>query len=175
MGEMVFFVAFGVVAVVAAAGVVAQRNVLYSGLLLILNMLCLAALYILMNAQFIGIVQIIVYAGAVMVLFIFTLMLLAGTRVELTSRVLPGQGPLAALFAVVLGVELLLLAGSAIAPQAPAPTAAELAAVGRVEAVAAALFGRYLWAFQATGLLLLIAAVGVVYLVKAGADASARR
>jgi NADH-quinone oxidoreductase subunit J len=165
MAELVFFVIVGIV------GVVAQRNVLYSGLFLILDFLCLAALYILMSAQFVGVAQIIVYAGAVMVLFLFTVMLIAGKRTEATGG-LPGQRLLAALVVIALGAELyLLLAGrlpgmAAVAGPALSPN--------NVQAVAEALFGRYLWAFEATGLLFLVALVGVVYLVRGGAGQGER-
>jgi len=170
MVEMILFILIGLVAVAAAVGVVAQRNVMYSGLLLVLNFVCLAALYILMNAQFVGIVQIIVYAGALMVLFLFTIMLLSGKRTEEAQGGLPAQGPLAALFAAVLGVEVLLLT-SGWRGAAQAGSGVNL---GSVQALAGVLFTRYLWAFEATGLLLVIAVVGVVYLVKGGPGSGAR-
>lgn len=168
MVETIFFAIFGLAAVLAAIGVVAQRNVLYSGLLLVLNMLSLAALYILMNAQFLGVAQIIVYAGAVMVLFLFTVMLVGGRPRPAAPAKLRGQGWLAAALVLALGVDLaLLLSGGVRGAVAPAVAAPE--AAGNVQAVAEALFGRYLWAFEATGLLLLVAVVGVVYLVRGGA------
>ncbi len=164
MIETVFFVVFGLAALVAAVGVIAQRNVLYSGLLLVVNMLSLAALYILMNAQFIGVVQIIVYAGAVMVLFLFTVMLVGGKRAPAPGGRLRAQGPLAALLVIILGADLFLLLAGGL--HAAVPTAN--AAAGDVGAVAEVLFTRYLWAFEATGLLVLVAVVGVVYLVRGG-------
>lgn len=173
MFELIFFIVVGLVAVVAAVGVVAQRNVLYSALCLILSFLCLAALYILMGAEFVGIVQIIVYAGAVMVLFLFTVMLLSGKRVEIAIGGLPGQAPLAALLVVVLAVELLFLLPAGL--QGLRAPAGQLSALGNVQAVAEVLFTRYLWAFEATGLLLLVALVGVVYLVKGGRASDAHR
>ncbi len=170
MFEMVLFGVIALVAVVTAVGVVAQRNVLYSGLLLVANFLCLAALYIMMNAQFVGVVQIIVYAGAVMVLFLFAVMLLSGKRTEMVAGGLPGQRFLGVLVVAVFAVEILALVGGgrwgAVAPPA--------AGIGNVQAVASVLFTRYLWAFEATGLLLLVALVGVVYLVKS-AETGARR
>jgi NADH-quinone oxidoreductase subunit J len=114
MIETVFFVVFGLLALLAAVGVVAQRNVLYSGLLLVVNMLSLAALYLLMNAQFVGIVQIIVYAGAVMVLFLFAVMIMGGQKTLAGASRLRGQGWLAALVVVILGANLwLFLRGGA--------------------------------------------------------------
>ena len=173
MVELILFVVVGLVAVLAAIGVVAQRNVLYSGLLLVLNLLCLAALYILMGAQFVGIVQIIVYAGAIMVLILFTVMLLSGKRTEMPSDGLPGQAPLAVLFILALGAELALLLSGGL--QGLGAVAGQASSLGNVQAVARLLFTRYLWAFEATGLLLLVAVVGVVYLVRGGSDSGAGR
>lgn len=172
MAELIFFAIVGVVAVVAALGVVAQRNVLYSGLFLVLNLLCLAALYILANAQFVGVAQIIVYAGAVMVLFLFTVMLVAGKRSEEGRGGLPGQRLLAALVVLTLGVELYFLLAGAL-PGLPAGTGPAWSPAN-VQAVAEALFGRYLWALEATGILFLAALVGVVYLVRGGAGQGER-
>ncbi len=175
MIEWIFFALIALVAVAAAVGVVAQRNVIYSGLLLVGNFLCLAALYILMNAQFVGVVQIIVYAGALMVLFLFAVMLLAGQRTSLGDSGLAGQRSAAVLLALVLGAELALLItrGSLAAAQAGTPL--DVALGGNVQAVAQVLFTRYLWAFEATGLLLLVAVVGVVYLIKGRPGAGAER
>lgn len=172
MVDTIFFVVLGLAAVLAAIGVIAQRNVLYSGLLLVLNMLALAALYIQMNAQFLGVAQIIVYAGAVMVLFLFTVMLVGGRPEARQGASLRGQGALAAVVVAALGVDLVLLLAGGL--RGAAPAAVGLARLGSVEELATALFGRYLWAFEATGLLLLVAVVGVVYLVRGG-TAQARR
>lgn len=166
MVELILFGIFALIAVLAAVGVVAQRNVVYSALLLVLNFLCLASLYILLNAQLVGVVQIIVYAGALMVLFLFTVMLLAGKRAELVSGGLPGQRVLAPLLVVALAVVgFLLLAGSV--PGVP-PAGEPVPQGGNVQAVAQLLFTRHLWAFEATAVLLLVAVVGVVYLVRGG-------
>jgi len=167
MVDTIFFLVFGLAAVLAAIGVVAQRNVLYSGLLLVLNMLALAALYILMNAQFLGAAQIIIYAGAVMVLFLFTVMLVGGRSEQASGAKLRGQGLLAAVLVVALAADLALLLAGGL--RSAVPAAADPAQLGTVKAVGEALFGRYLWAFEATALLLLVAVVGVVYLVRADA------
>ncbi|MDI7276233.1 MAG: NADH-quinone oxidoreductase subunit J [Anaerolineae bacterium] len=173
MFELILFVLFALVALAAAIGVVAQRNVLYSALLLVLNFLCLAALYVLMNAQFVAVAQIIVYAGAVMVLFLFTVMLLPGKRIEVASRRLAGQGPLAVLLVAVLGGVLLLLLGGSLA--ASGRPASATAGVGNVQALAQVLFTRYVWTFEATGVLLLVAVAGVVHLLRGGPRPGAPR
>lgn len=171
MIETVFFVVFGLLALLAAVGVVAQRNVLYSGLLLVVNMLSLAALYLLMNAQFVGIVQIIVYAGAVMVLFLFAVMIMGGQKARAGASRLRGQGWLAALVVVILGANLWLFLRGGL----PGAALEISAAAADVQALAEVLFSRYLWAVEATSLLLLVAVVGVVYLVRGGVVSSARR
>ena len=169
MIDTIFFVVFGLAALLAAVGVVAQRNVLYSALLLVVNMLSLAALYFLMNAQFVGVVQIIVYAGAVMVLFLFTVMLVGGRGMAALGSKLRAQPALAALLAVVLGADLLLLIGGSVSATVPAgAVGGDMRVLGDVGALAEVLFTRYLWAFEATALLLLVAVVGVVYLVRGG-------
>ncbi len=168
MVETIFFVVFGLVALLAAIGVVAQRSVLYSGLLLVVNMLSLAALYVLMNAQFVGVAQIIVYAGSVMVLFLFTVMLIGGKGTAESAGRLRAQGPLAALLVIVLAVDLFLLVAGGLSATAPAINEA----AADVGALAEVLFSRYLWALEATGLLLLVAVVGVVYLVRGGSVAT---
>lgn len=172
MVELILFFVFGLVAVLAAVGVIAQRNVLYSSLLLVLNFLCLAALYILMNAQFVGVVQIIVYAGALMVLFLCAVMLLSGKRSEIVTGGLPGQRALAALFVVVLAVEMIVLFGGL---RIGGTSAGQPAALGSVQALADLLFTRYLWAFEASGLLLLVAVIGVVHLFKGGSGPDVQR
>lgn len=173
MFELILFAVFALVALAAAIGVVAQRNVLYSALLLVLNFLCLAAIYVLMNAQFVAVAQIIVYAGAVMVLFLFTVMLLPGKRIEVACRRLAGQVPLAILLTVALGGVLVLLLGASLValgqPAGPAIT------MGNVQALAEALFTRYIWAFEATGVLLLVAVAGVVHLLRSGPRPGAPR
>jgi NADH-quinone oxidoreductase subunit J len=175
--EWIFFIVVGLVAVAAATGVVAQRNVLYSGLLLIVNCLCLATLYILMGAEFVGVVQIIVYAGAVMVLFLLTLMLVGDRPIEARSGRLPRQKVLAALLIAVLAGQLGLLVAGGVEPGALAGRRliGPEAGLANVQAIAYVLFTRYVWALQATALLLLVALVGVVYLIKGDPGQGARR
>jgi NADH-quinone oxidoreductase subunit J len=80
--EMVIFFILAIVAVAAGVGVIAQRNATRSALFLLVNFCCLAGLYILLNAQFVAIVQVIVYAGAIVVLFLFVVMLLGAEKAE---------------------------------------------------------------------------------------------
>ncbi|MGQ9682513.1 MAG: NADH-quinone oxidoreductase subunit J family protein [Anaerolineae bacterium] len=168
MVETVLFAAMAAVAVLAAIGVVGQRNVLYSGLLLALNMVSLAGLYILANAQFVGVAQIIVYAGAVMVLFLFGVMMVSGRRLDVPLGGVSWQLLLAAVVVVALAIELGMLLATGLPP---AQTGAGPA--GTVENIAALLLTRYAWAFVTMGLLVAVSVVGVVYLLRGGARTSA--
>ncbi len=169
-------VIFGIAAVLAflgALGVVLSQRTLYSALSLVLNMVSLAVLFLLLDAQFLAAVQIIVYAGAVMVLFVFIIALLspgAEERVRpLELRMLLG-GVAAVVFTVVIGR--LTLNGITVGPGGRfhggigpfAPTVVN--AHGQVQTVGEQLFTTYLLPFEVTSLLLLVAAVGAVYLSK---------
>ena len=169
-------VIFGIVAAFAllgALGVLLSQRTLYSALSLVVNMVALAVLFLLLDAQFLAAVQIIVYAGAVMVLFVFIIALLspgAEERVRpLEVRLLLG-GLAAVIFTLVIGR--LTLNGITIGPNGHlhgglgpfAPTVVN--AHGQVETLGEQLFTTYLLPFEVTSLLLLVAAVGAVYLSK---------
>ena len=183
MGATAVFYVLAAVAVVSALLCIVQRNPVASALWLVSTMFALAAIYVLLHAQFIAAIQVLVYAGAVMVLFLFVIMLLNLGR---DSGDLRGRG--AKLTALVIGVlllgELLLLSrvtpGSmallgGAAPGAASPMEsfpagsaglAAPAAQGVVGAIAAPLFQTYLVPFEITSVLLLAAAVGAVVLAK---------
>jgi NADH-quinone oxidoreductase subunit J len=155
------FVVAAALALFGAAGVVLFRNPIASVLSLVLVMLALSVLFLLLSAQFLFAVQIIVYAGAVMVLFLFVIALLGPVR-ELASRRLPRQGPLAVIFAAGFAALLVSLLGNLRYHQ-PTP-GANLDLFGSVEQVAFGLFTTYLYPFELTSLILLTAAVGAIYL-----------
>jgi NADH-quinone oxidoreductase subunit J len=166
--EIVFW-AFGGLAVVSATLCITRRSPVASALWLIQTLFCVAVLFTLLGAPFLGVLQVLVYAGAIMVLFLFVIMLL-----NLGHR---GQGDIKGLFgagvATVLGLALLLqLKGLAQAapPEAIRLPAAALTATqqheGVVGAIAGPLFDTYLIPFEITSLLLLAAVVGAVVLAK---------
>src|SRR4029453_8119903 len=103
--EFVVFVVLAPVAVLSALGMVFNRNAIYSALLLVVNFFCLAAFFVLLEVQLLAAVQVIVCAGAIMVLFLFVLMLLGVERQDVLKETIPGQR----IAAAVLGA--LLLAG----------------------------------------------------------------
>ncbi len=161
--NLLLFLAVAVVCVATALGMLFSRSAVYSALFLVLNFGAVAVFYILLNAPFIAMAQITVYAGAIMVLFIFVIMLL-GTHTLPPSHVLPWQRPVAIILAAVLVVE----AGYLLFFRA-APTGEIVAPVerfGSPQAVGSALFGSYLLPFEITSVLLLIAMVGAIILTQ---------
>jgi NADH-quinone oxidoreductase subunit J len=160
---MLATVTFGVaagVALLGGLGVILFRRPIWSVLSLVAVMLALAVLFLLLSAQFLFAVQIIVYAGAVMVLFLFVVALL-GPATETGRGRLRFQAPLSVLFvAVFVGLLWALLKGI----RYRAPDHADTAAFGTVQDIAVGLFTTYLYPFELTSLLLLVAAVGAIYL-----------
>lgn len=150
-------------AVAGAIGVVLSRVPVHSVLALIINLVGLAALFIGMGAEYMGLVQLIVYAGAVMVLFVFVISLLSATRTPLERPVdlLPGQGPVGALLAVLLFFGL----GVAALRHGYPTLASVWPGYGGIKAFGAALFYDHVFALQLAALLLLVAVVGVVSLI----------
>ncbi len=167
-------VIFGLAALLAflgGVGVVTSRRTLYAALSLVLNMVALAVLFLLLDAQFLAAVQIIVYAGAVMVLFVFIIALLAPGAEErvrpLELRVLLG-GLAAVVFTVVVGR--LTLNGITVGPNGQLHgglgpfNPVTVNAHGQVQTLGEQLFTTFLLPFEVTSVLLLVAAVGAVYL-----------
>jgi NADH-quinone oxidoreductase subunit J len=179
-GDTFLFYVFGAVMVVASLLVIGQRSPIYSVLLLIVSFAALAGLYVLLGAPFLAVIQIIIYAGAIMVLFLFVVMLLnAPYEQPLVATGLPAgptekrrlaRGPrrLGAALGVVLLVELVwsLWRGGA-AQQLQAAAAAERSgAASSVREIGQVLFSDYGFAFEVTSILILIAMVGAVVLAK---------
>ena len=163
--ETGLFLVLAIVAVVAALGVVFNRNAVYSALCLLLNFVMLAGLYLMLDAQFIAMIQIIIYAGAIVVLFLFVEMLLgAQGQAGATRWVTPRTG-----LVLVAAVVLLTLVGSVLFEEPiggalGSDTAQAVAASGQVQALAMVLFTKYALVFELTGLLLLVGLVGALVL-----------
>jgi NADH-quinone oxidoreductase subunit J len=163
--ELVVFVVLAPLAVVSALAMVLTRNAIYSALLLVVNFFCLAGFYVLLEAQFVAAVQVIVYAGAIMVLFLFVLMLLGtGNEVAITET-LRGQRPAAVLLSLGLLVAVVAAIFAGVFDAEPASLAAANEG-GNVQAVGRLLFTRYTFAFETAGILLVVAAVGALVLGK---------
>ncbi|OMB93020.1 NADH:ubiquinone oxidoreductase subunit J [Mycobacterium sp. NS-7484] len=160
--EAVLFWILGTVAVLGAIGVVAAPKAVYSAVFLACTMIALAVLYIAQDALFLGVVQVVVYTGAVMMLFLFVLMLIGVDLTESFTETIRGQR-LAAL-AVGVGFGILLIAGIGNVSVAGFTGLAEANSGGNVEGLAALIFTRYLWAFELTSTLLITAALGAMVL-----------
>jgi NADH-quinone oxidoreductase subunit J len=167
MMDFALFYAFGGIAVAASLLVIGQRNPMYSVLLLIVSFGALAGLYVLLDAPFVAVTQIIIYAGAIMVVFLFVVMLLNVPREE---PVPPGllaavRGrTVGGLLAVVLAVEL-VWALSRVREEwfRPGEAAARLTSVREI---GIALFTKHAFAFEVTSILILVAMVGAVVLAR---------
>lgn len=159
--EMVIFFILAIVAVAAAVGVIAQRNAFKSALFLLVNFCCLAGLYLLLNAQFVALVQVIIYAGAVVVLFLFAVMLLGADRAEEAPDLRRYQ----TVAAVLLGVLLVLGIVWALIP-AEAETVQALARTDNVREIGAALLTKFMIPFELASVVLLVAIIGAVVLAK---------
>jgi NADH-quinone oxidoreductase subunit J len=163
-GEAWTFWILAPVAVVGAIGTVLARNAVHSALWLVLTMLCLGVFYVLQAGPFIGMVQIIVYTGAIMMLFLFVLMLVGRDSSDSLIETLRGQR----VAALLLGVGFAGLIGTFVyrAVQAGPPAAGLTQAnrPGNVEGIARELFTKYVLAFEITSALLIAAAVGAMIL-----------
>jgi NADH-quinone oxidoreductase subunit J len=148
--------------VLAALGMVLVRKAVHSALLLAVVMISLAVLYAVQDAPFLFAVQIIVYTGAILMLFLFVLMLVGVDASDSLVETLKGQRLLAVVVGIGLG--LLLVLGSAQAFVGPAEGLEGANAAGNVEALAALLFSRYVFAFEVTSALLITAALGAMVL-----------
>ena len=177
MPESVLFYVLSGLAVAASALVIGQRNPMYSVLLLIVSFAALAGLYIVLDAPFVAMAQMIIYAGAIMVLFLFVVMLLnapqedgAGwDRTHPLRR--PGVARIGILLAVVLFAELGWALSKVAALDTPVGARADGALVGSVRELGKVLFTDYAFAFEATSLLILVAMVGAVVLARKDGDA----
>ncbi|MFF5080708.1 NADH-quinone oxidoreductase subunit J [Actinoplanes sp. NPDC000266] len=162
-GEAVAFWILGPIAVIGALGMVIARNAVHSALWLVLTMLCLGVIYVVNAAPFLGMVQIIVYTGAIMMLFLFVLMLVGRDASDSLIETLRGQR----VAAIILGVGFAILVGTGLARSlgdTPTVGLTEANANGNVQGLAALLFTRYVFAFEVTSALLITAAVGAMIL-----------
>lgn len=161
--ELIYFYVFGAVMVVASLFVIGQRHPMYSVLSLILSFGALSGLYVVLDAPFVAVTQIIIYAGAIMVLFLFVVMLLnankegeeAGVRAMFGG---PGPRRFGAVLSVLLAAQLLW----ALMRIQPALLGEPAPGIDSVREIGRRLFTDYALAFEATSLLILVAMVGAV-------------
>ncbi len=170
----ILFLILALIAVVAAIGMLTSTNAVHAALFLVINFTCIALFYLGLSAPFLAMVQITVYAGAIMVLFLFVIMLLGAERISLQSR-LRWQVPVGiALTVALIAVAAVILFGPGSGAELPAigllatGTAAAGSAFeyGSPQAVGERLFSRYLLPFELIGFLLLVAMVGAIVLTR---------
>jgi len=164
--DIILFLILALIAIATAMGMLISRNAIYSALFLVLNFVTVAVFYLLLGAPFIAMSQVTVYAGAIMVLFLFVIMLL-GAEALPRAEVLPWQRPFAITLAVLLVGEAAYLlitrarpAGDVLQPEATANSVENLRQLGL------SLFNQYLLPFEVTSILLLVAMVGAIVLIR---------
>ncbi len=162
---MILFLIFGAVALGAGVAMIFQRNSVHAALLLVLNLLAIAVLFLSLGAEFLFASQIIVYAGAIVILFLFVIMLLGVDRSEVIT-----EGPFQRRQFVFGGLAAVALLGAAF-PLLSTPTLMQALpktekTFGTAESIGGVLFQAYLLPFEVTGLLLLVATIGILMLAK---------
>ncbi|WP_414639835.1 NADH-quinone oxidoreductase subunit J [Actinocrinis sp.] len=163
-GETIIFWILGPIALAGALGMLFSRNAVHSALWLVLTMFSLGVFYIIEQGPFLGFVQIIVYTGAIMMLFLFVLMLIGIDAAESLSESIRGQRWAAVLVAVCFAAILLgVFAHAKLGPFAGMDQA-NAAAGGNVPSLAHLLFARYFWAFEVSSAVLITSAIGAMVL-----------
>jgi NADH-quinone oxidoreductase subunit J len=162
--EPFIFWVCGGLAVIGAIGMLISHKAVHSALWVALTMINLAVLYVVQSAPFLGVTQVVVYTGAVMMLFLFVLMIVGVDASDSLVETIKGQRRIAILAGVVLVIALVLLLGNSFSIQATELANADSAYGGNVQGIAALLFGKYVLIFELTSALLITAAVGAMVL-----------
>lgn len=163
-GESVVFWVSGTFAVVGALGMVVSKKAVHSALWVAFAMINIAVLYFALEAPFLGTTQIIVYTGAVMMLFLFVLMIVGVDSSDSLLETIKGQRLLAALFALTFGGVIVASIASTLASPSAGLAIANAGYGGHLQALAFLIFGTYLFAFEALAALLITAAMGAMVL-----------
>ncbi len=171
MADLVVFWIFAVIAVAAGIGMLLVRNAVHSALLLIVTQFCIAIFFLELGSPFLFVVQLIVYAGAIMVLFLFVIMLLGVDGQESLRERLAAQRWLAVALGAALIVEVIAAVHLGIGlSNGGVPDLTHANAGGNVEALARVLFGPYFFPFEVTSILLIVAALGIMLHGRRSAD-----
>jgi NADH-quinone oxidoreductase subunit J len=171
--DLILFWVFAPISVASGIGMLLMRNAVHAALFLVVNFFCLAIFYLILGAPFLFAVQIIVYAGAIMVLFLFVIMLLGVDRTEdLREQRLPFQRPAAILLGVAFVAEIFFAVRAGIGFSRHVPGGFDLLnRGGNTQALANVLFTRYFFPFEVTSILLIIAAIAAMVLAQRKAPA----
>jgi NADH-quinone oxidoreductase subunit J len=161
----VFFYVFAVLSVILALMVVTRRKAIHSAIFLILTFICFAATYVIMNAELLAAIQVLVYAGGVVGLIIFVIMLVKAEEDEVKQS--HGQGIIALFIGLLLAVEVaFIVLGSLCASSTGALAQKMASAGGNTEALGVVLYTKYLFPFEVASVLLLAAMIGAITLAK---------
>jgi len=167
--DAVFFFALAAMVLVGSLGVVLSRNPVHSALFLVMTMITIAGLFLMQDADLVAIIQIVVYASAIVVLFLFVIWLLGVDRHETLEDPRRFQRPAAVGLGALLIIEVLTLAGREwVTGERSVRGALDVEQTGNVERLARSLFTDFFWAFEVTAALLVIAVVGGVVLARRG-------
>jgi NADH-quinone oxidoreductase subunit J len=166
MAEFVIFFIMAAVALGAAISMVLARNPVHAALFLVTVLVAIAVMFLLQDAQLLAAVQVIVYAGAIVVLFLFVIMLLGIDKHESLHDPIRSQRPAAIVLGVIGLAEVLFLAGHHWTTGVAAGPGLHDGAGGNVQRVARTLFTDFLWPFEVTAILLVVAVVGGVVLAR---------
>lgn len=163
--SLALFLVLAVVSVASALAMVFARNAVHAVLFMVGNFAAVATLFLLLQAPFLAAVQVLVYAGAIMVLFLFVVMLLGPEPAPLWEQI-PGQRPLGLLFGILLAIGLITAVNVDQVTGVTGNAAAIIEQVGQPTALAEHLYRNYLLPFEITSVLLLIGMIGAVILAK---------
>jgi len=166
VGFLILFWVLAPISVGSAVAMLFMRNPIHSALLLILNFFTIAVFFLMLGSSFLFVVQIIVYAGAIMVLFLFVIMLLGVDREESLRERIAGQRWIAVALGIALVAEVATAVrlGVGLSGASPAITSTLNQGTGSVKALADVLFSSYFFPFEVTSILLIVAAIGVMLL-----------
>jgi NADH-quinone oxidoreductase subunit J len=171
--DLILFWVFAPISIASGIAMLLMRNAVHSALFLVVNFFCLAVFYLILGAPFLFAVQIIVYAGAIMVLFLFVIMLLGvEAREDLRERRLIAQRPLAVLLGIGFILEVFFAVRATIGFSRHAPAGFDkVNGGGNAQALARVLFHKYFFPFEVTSILLIIAAIAAMVLAQRKARA----
>ena len=163
--DLILFIGIGLIAVISAICMLVSRNSIYSALFLVINFITMATLFLLLNAAFIAMVQVTVYAGAIMILFLFVIMLLGAERTQ-TERSLPWQLPVAILLGLALVAEVVFALFRDNANMAEGFSENVARGFGSPTSIGQILFDQYIVPFEITSILLLVAMIGAIVITR---------
>lgn len=163
-GESLVFGVSGTFAIVGAVGMVISRKAVHSALWVAFAMINIAILYFSLEAPFLGTIQIIVYTGAIMMMFLFVLMMVGVDSSDSLIETIKGQRVLASLFGLIFGAMLVSAITSSLASPSAGLAAVSADSGGPIQAIARLIFREYVFAFEALSALLITAAVGAILL-----------